>query len=86
MTADPQPAPPEAGNGFLLVHATLRKGGRDLLDATARFAESAKDPAHRRQALARIGAEGRAQRARQAHDGLGQLTEAPPSPADEPGR
>jgi hypothetical protein len=43
---DPHPAaPPEELNGFLLVHATLRKGGADLLAATARFGETPRDPA-----------------------------------------
>jgi iron-sulfur cluster repair protein YtfE (RIC family) len=38
-------APPEELNGFLLVHATLRKGGHDLLDATARYGDGGRDAA-----------------------------------------
>jgi hemerythrin-like domain-containing protein len=45
MTAEPSAAiPPEQLNGFLLVHATLRKGGADLATATARFGETTLDP------------------------------------------
>jgi iron-sulfur cluster repair protein YtfE (RIC family) len=46
MSADPAPViPPEELNGFLLVHAALRKGGRDLLAATDRFGDRPDDPA-----------------------------------------
>jgi iron-sulfur cluster repair protein YtfE (RIC family) len=44
MSADPTPIPEEL-NGFLLVHAALRKGGRDLLAATHRFGAGPDDPA-----------------------------------------
>ena len=45
MTAEPSPAaPPEELNGFLVVHAALRKGGRDLLAATDRFGQHGSDP------------------------------------------
>jgi hemerythrin-like domain-containing protein len=46
MTAEPTPViPPEELNGFLVVHAALRKGGRDLRAATSRFGEREGDPA-----------------------------------------
>lgn len=45
MTPEPTPViPPEELNGFLVVHAALRKGGRDLLAATTRFGEHGGDP------------------------------------------
>ena len=45
MTDHDPISPPEELNGFLLVHAALRKGGNDLLAATARFGETPNDPA-----------------------------------------